>query len=301
MIKTENWKHILISAEFVFLVTLISTYMYSLKFVAQKEDKYVHEFDSLDELSHSLITCPIQPQSTDSLRYSANDNVDKLQAKLRMCPIDEDRLGLIDKLRLDTWLNYHHIEKGGTFKPIGCRPRQKVAIVIPYRDRSEHLETFTLYMHQFLPDQLVEYTIYVIEQHDSRPFNRARLFNIGVTEIRKLNPSICCFIFHDVDLIPLDQRNLYMCSYMPRHMSPSVSSLRYSLLYPGLFGGVVAFSGKQYDSIGGFSNDFFGWGGEDDDMFHRVVASGLSIDRTHREHGVYTALKHPKSQPNKAK
>lgn len=207
-------------------------------------------------------------------------------------------MGTADKLRLDTWLDYRHIEFGGKFRPVGCRSKQKVAIIVPYRDRKEHLEIFALYIHQFLPDQLVEYTVYVIEQDDDGLFNRAKLFNIGVLEIQKLDPEVCCFIFHDVDLIPMNQRNLYMCSYNPRHLSSSVDSLRYKILYPRLFGGVIAMTKDQYEAVEGFSNNFAGWGGEDDEMALHIVSAGYSIDRTFREHGVYIMLNHVKSKPN---
>ncbi len=36
-----------------------------------------------------------------------------------------------------------------------------------------------------------------------------------------------CFIFHDVDLIPEDDRNIYSCPPEPRHMSVAVNTLNY--------------------------------------------------------------------------
>lgn len=36
-----------------------------------------------------------------------------------------------------------------------------------------------------------------------------------------------CFIFHDVDLLPEDDRNLYSCSEFPRHLSVSVNEFGY--------------------------------------------------------------------------
>lgn len=39
--------------------------------------------------------------------------------------------------------------------------------------------------------------------------------------------SFDCVIFHDVDLIPEDDRNVYFCESMPRHLSVAIDSLDY--------------------------------------------------------------------------
>lgn len=58
------------------------------------------------------------------------------------------------------------------------------------------------------------------------PFNRAMLMNVGFVEALKLY-NYDCFIFHDVDLLPEDDRNLYSCPEQPRHMSVAVDVFKY--------------------------------------------------------------------------
>jgi len=41
--------------------------------------------------------------------------------------------------------------------------------------------------------------------------------------------------------------------------------------YEGIFGGVTAFKAEHFELVNGFSNQFYGWGGEDDDMYNRQV------------------------------
>lgn len=302
-------RSIFLSAEFglAVIVAIVFLRNFNNVFSNCKPSSEVHQFESFQELIDSLIQCKgnlVQSSQTDATFNQAINNQLGIKlnndiAILPQCQIDKDKFKLdFNSHKLNTWLNYSHVQFGGKFRPIGCEPIQKVAIVVPYRDRREHLKQFTLYMHQFLPDQLIEYTIYVIEQSDEKPFNRAKLFNVGVEEINKIEPDICCFIFHDVDLLPLDQRNLYMCSSRPRHLSPSVNTLRFRLLYTGLFGGVISMTKAQYDHIGGFRNDMFGWGGEDDDIYRRIIVSGYGIDRTPKQHGVYNMMKHTKAKPN---
>lgn len=43
----------------------------------------------------------------------------------------------------------------------------------------------------------------------------------------------------------------------------------YSLPYTNIFGGVGAFTRQHFELVNGFSNKFWGWGGEDDDLFKR--------------------------------
>lgn len=49
----------------------------------------------------------------------------------------------------------------------------------------------------------------------------------------------------------------------------SASPLFYSLPYPQYFGGVSALTPDQYMKINGFPNEYWGWGGEDDDIATR--------------------------------
>lgn len=113
---------------------------------------------------------------------------------------------------------------GGWYKPKECNPKDRVAIVIPYRDRENHLPIFLKNLHPLLMKQQIEYGIFVIEQITDGLFNRAALMNVGFLEALKLH-QWDCFIFHDVDLIPMDDRNIYNCPDQPRHMSVAVDTM----------------------------------------------------------------------------
>ena len=57
-------------------------------------------------------------------------------------------------------------------------------------------------------------------------FNRGKLFNAGFLEALQ-EEDWQCFIFHDVDLLPEDARNMYTCPTQPRHMSVEVDTMDY--------------------------------------------------------------------------
>ena len=50
--------------------------------------------------------------------------------------------------------------------------------------------------------------------------------NIGYNEARQLY-AYDCYVFHDVDLLPEDDRNIYSCPDQPRHMSASIDVMNY--------------------------------------------------------------------------
>lgn len=115
------------------------------------------------------------------------------------------------------------ITPGGRFKPSDCRARDRVAVVIPFRDRKQHLPVLLKNLHPFLMRQQIDYGIFIVEQSADGSFNRAKLMNVGFTEALKLY-EWDCFVFHDVDLLPMDDRNLYTCPDQPRHMSVAVDT-----------------------------------------------------------------------------
>lgn len=190
-----------------------------------------------------------------------------------------------------------NIKEGGTWKPTDCISQHEVAIVVPFRNRTSQLQIFLSYMHPFLQNQLLNYQIFVIEQLTEGAFNRAKLLNIGYFEALKVFPYHC-FIFHDVDLIPQNLNNMYACTRQPRHMSSSVNTFRYNLPYQKLFGGAVAILQKQFQLVNGFSNIFFGWGGEDDDFQSRIINRGMSMCRFPPDIARYTMLAHAKEHPS---
>lgn len=89
--------------------------------------------------------------------------------------------------------------------------------------------------------------------------------------------------------------NLYTCPKSnPKHLAVAVNKWKYRLIYNNYFGGVTALSKEQFENINGFANSFYGWGGEDDDLYHRVEEKGYKIVRYPGNIGRYSMLKHDK-------
>ncbi|XP_037748636.1 beta-1,4-galactosyltransferase 6 isoform X3 [Chelonia mydas] len=178
------------------------------------------------------------------------------------------------------------IEPGGHWKPKDCKPRWKVAILIPFRNRHEHLPIFFRHLIPMLQKQRLEFAFYVVEQFllcfhiksGTQPFNRAMLFNVGFKEAMK-DVAWDCVIFHDVDHLPENDRNYYGCGEMPRHFAAKLDKYMYILPYNEFFGGVSGLTVEQFKKINGFPNAFWGWGGEDDDLWNRYKLLRYSRER----------------------
>ena len=59
---------------------------------------------------------------------------------------------------------YPWVEDGGSWSPAHCSARHRVAVIIPYRNRLEHLRILLRNLHAFLQKQMLQYTIFLIEQ-----------------------------------------------------------------------------------------------------------------------------------------
>ncbi|XP_078208205.1 beta-1,4-galactosyltransferase 4 isoform X1 [Callithrix jacchus] len=185
----------------------------------------------------------------------------------------------------------------GRYCPEECKALQRVAILVPHRNREKHLMYLLEHLHPFLQRQQLDYGIYVIHQAGGKKFNRAKLLNVGYLEALK-EENWDCFIFHDVDLVPENDFNLYKCEDNPKHLVVGRNSTGYRLRYSGYFGGVTALSREQFFKVNGFSNNYWGWGGEDDDLRLRVELHRMKISRPLPEVGKYTMIFHTRDRGN---
>jgi hypothetical protein len=72
---------------------------------------------------------------------------------------------------------------------------------------------------------------------------------------------------------------MYRCYEKPTHLSAKIDKFDYILPYGWLVGGVFSIKPNQYKLANGYSNSYWGWGGEDDDFSTRLKAVKLEINR----------------------
>ena len=152
----------------------------------------------------------------------------------------------------------------------------KLGVCVPYRNREAHLKEFIPKIGKYLENQGIDYQIYFGHQVDDKLFNRGATKNIAAEWAFKEG---CDYIvWHDIDMIPEEGggADYTYPKDAPRHIATQISQMGYELKYEEYFGGAVLFTKEQAERINGYSNDYWDWGMEDDDLFWRCVLEGYT-------------------------
>lgn len=144
----------------------------------------------------------------------------------------------------------------------------KTVIIIPFRDRDEHLNEFIRIAVPLIYKYLPNSKIVVVEQNNDKLFNRGALLNVGFKEYENKTEY---FITNDVDMIPSDNvvRDVYSQEYK--------NVIRIRSAHKQSLGGVVKFKHSAIFDINGFPNNIWGWGIEDRALFYRCYIKNIYV------------------------
>ena len=150
-----------------------------------------------------------------------------------------------------------------------------IVLIVPLRDRESQWAEMRRHMCGFWRPEWPPLEIWAVRQEEvtTLSFNRGWLFNAG---LRLLDSDARCVALHDVDLLPLDGVDYTACEERPVHLSSEAENHNWGSPYAHFSGGVFLASPAHWWRINGLSNEFWGWGGEDDEMFFRWRREGLT-------------------------
>ncbi len=155
--------------------------------------------------------------------------------------------------------------------PLTFSHDQRLTIVIPFRERRAHLERLLPVLQATLQEQRLNYRILVMEQQNEGLFNRGKLINAGIHFARERTDYYC---LHDVDAVPVTTN--YLCPSQPlRLVSRIAGEEGESNRADHYFSGAVSIRKEQVFAANGYSNEYWGWGKEDDDFFFRLLMAGF--------------------------
>jgi len=163
---------------------------------------------------------------------------------------------------------------------------EKLCIIVPYRDRAEHLQQFIPHMLAYFQrdklDRYIQYSIHIVEQYGTGPFNRGKLKNCGFA-LTKTDAGYVSF--HDVDYLPIWADYSY-CQQPARLIWHGLVT---NERYESFFGGVLLFTPAMFERVNGYSNNYWGWGFEDRELSARLNIEGIEVEK---RDGTFLALPH---------
>lgn len=167
---------------------------------------------------------------------------------------------------------------------------ERLTIVIPYRGRAAHLRALLPPLTTMLQAQSIRYQILVVEQQPGGLFNRGKLINAGMHFAREDSDYYC---IHDVDAVPIVAN--YACPSQPLRLVNSIRTERGIEQRAGHYlSGAVSVRKEQAFAAGGFPNEYWGWGKEDDDFFFRLLLADCTC--YYDTLGEFHDLPNPKAQ-----
>lgn len=143
----------------------------------------------------------------------------------------------------------------------------KLGVCVPYRDRELHLNEFIPKVGKHLKNQGIDFQMYFCHQVDDKLFNRGATKNIAAKHA--FEDGCDYIVWHDIDMIPEEGTDYSYPGEFPLHIATQISQMGYQLKYHEYFGGAVLFTKEQVEATNGYSNNYWDWGMEDDDLFWR--------------------------------
>jgi len=156
-----------------------------------------------------------------------------------------------------------------------------MAIVIPYRNRVDHLDIFLNRFPEYAnqKEPYLNYKIIVSEQPAGLPFIRGLTINIGAICAKTIGADN--IFISDVDMIPITSNHT------------RVDKREARVRFPKSEGSCIVHTEDFFES-GGYNNEYAGWGGEDDEFYMRLGLIGVRMTSIKNNSSlIYDSLKHP--------
>ena len=141
-------------------------------------------------------------------------------------------------------------------------------IIIPFRNRDEHLEYFIKNTVPLIQQHLPNSKVVVIEQNVGKLFNRGALLNVAFKEYENKTKY---FFTHDVDMNPSLEiiKSIYT--------KEDIEMFRVKLIHTTCLGGIIKVKHDIIFDINGFPNNIWGWGIEDRALYFRCRMKNINI------------------------
>jgi hypothetical protein len=142
------------------------------------------------------------------------------------------------------------------------KPKDKdILIVVPYRDREEHLKDFLEKTPKYFNERNISYDILITELDDIGDWNAGLVCNSLINFKKKSNYKY--LYIHHVDIYPINGEWVY----------PKDNEMFFNM---GDYGSCLM-KMDDFLKVGGYRNGFWGWGSEDNDLNAKFSKSGIKV------------------------
>jgi hypothetical protein len=150
----------------------------------------------------------------------------------------------------------------------------KNIIIVPYRNRKEHLDIFIRDAIPLFEKYLQPFKVVIVEQNEGRLFNRGITINIGFNEYKEQSEY---FFTHDIDTIPKEDcvKNIY--TKEPSIKNNTIMGILTSDC--NTLGGIIKFDSETFIKANGFPNNMWGWGVEDKALQNRAGFMTINVEK----------------------
>jgi xylosylprotein 4-beta-galactosyltransferase len=178
--------------------------------------------------------------------------------------------------------------------------KDKYSIIIPYRDREDHLEVLLPRLQEIFSN--TNYEIIVSEQNDSDNFNLANTQNIAAQystgniivlhQVDYYPTEDASYKIEDQPVLPVKRGIFVNKDFSKRNYEDIPGGYRNweNEIDPNFYGGVVVMRKEHWDAINGINPLYKGWGNEDEDLRERFKWAGYTPKRN--EIGTFLCLYH---------
>jgi hypothetical protein len=145
-------------------------------------------------------------------------------------------------------------------------------------------------LHQYEDANYIQ--IQIVEQsNDGRRFNLGKMINVGFDLYSKHSiDDDWVYMFHPIDLFPKNGIDAYV-EGAKLILNKNASVCTYNVIGQPHFYRSCQYSPVAYREFNGYTNNFWGWGAEDDEFFNRLKIKGISSHYANLEFNTWCETK----------
>jgi hypothetical protein len=139
--------------------------------------------------------------------------------------------------------------------------KKDLLIVVPYRNRDEHLKSLLENTPKYFNEQGYSYDILLCELDQIGDWNAGLTVNSLISFVKERDYK--WLYIHHVDVWPIEGKWLF----------PDENTAYYNIGDHGSF----LLTLKAFLDVKGYSNNFWGWGAEDNELIHKLKTKGYKV------------------------